>query len=378
MRTRALARCGAVTLGMIGVLAGAPADVAGQTRAEIAEAAREASPRTAEEAMTFFEDAVAERTAEAIASVYDPTKPPVSPPMRTPWGDPDLRGFWLSLSYTPLERPEQFADKPLLTPQEAIEFFTEAVIADSAVDPATVPLRLERVRDGYVAKPGQAKPSFRADRGPGQREASAVVAGRAGAPRRGGGRGGDHEPVVGGVAPEEFLHALHHGEPGGPPRLPFNHDSESQIIQTPGYVLIITQSNSEVRVVPMDGRPHLPSQIRTWLGDSRGHWEGETLVVETTNFHPERIWRQGRNATPDMSLVERFTRVDRDTISYEITVEDPATWTQPWTAEIPWPAIEPPLFEFACHEQNYGVINVVTGAQIRATEGLPAGRRGGT
>lgn len=163
----------------------------------------------------------------------------------------------------------------------------------------------------------------------------------------------------------------------GPPRLPFNHDSESQIVQTPGYVLILTQSNSEVRIVPTDGRPHAPSQIRTWLGDSRGHWEGNTLVVETTNFHPDRIWRQGGNATADMHLVERFTRVDRDTISYRITVEDPATWTRPWTAEIPWPRIEPPLFEFACHEQNYGVINVVTGAQIRATEGLPSGRRRG-
>ncbi len=147
----------------------------------------------------------------------------------------------------------------------------------------------------------------------------------------------------------------------GPPRLPFNHDSESQILQTPGYVVILTQSNNDARIVPLDGRPHLPSQIRTWLGDSRARWEGDTLVVETTNFHPERIWR---GATADMRLVERFTRVDADTISYKITVEDPATWTQPWTAEIPWPRIEPPLFEFACHEQNYGVINVVTGAQI--------------
>ncbi len=376
MRTRSLVRCGAVTLGMIGALAGAPADVAGQTRAEIREAAREASPRTGDEAATYFEDDVAKRTAEALAQVYDPTKPPASPPMRTPWGDPDLRGYWLSLSSTPLERPEQFADKPLLTPQEAIEFFTEAVIADSAVDPATVhydwkefgmdmwqsPVR-PNLRSGLIVDPANGKLPPLSPEGRERRDAVAAAAEIT-------------NPSSAVSLLKNFYTRCITGNQG-PPRLPFNHDSESQIIQTPGYVLIITQSNSEVRIVPMDGRPHLPSQIRTWLGDSRGHWEGDTLVVETTNFHPGRIWRQGGNATADMRLVERFTRVDRDTISYEITVEDPATWTQPWTAEIPWPAIEPPLFEFACHEQNYGVINVVTGAQIRATEGLAAGRRGG-
>lgn len=162
--------------------------------------------------MTFFEDEVAKRTAEAIARVYDPTKPPASPPMRTPWGDPDLRGYWLSLSYTPLERPEQFANKSLLTPQEAIEFFTEAVIADSAVDPATVhydwkefgmdmwqsPVR-PNLRSGLIVDPADGKlPPLSPE----------------GQKRRGGGCGEDHEPVVGGVAPDQFVHALHHGEPG--------------------------------------------------------------------------------------------------------------------------------------------------------------------
>lgn len=375
MRTRALARCGAVTLGMIGALAGAPADVAGQTRSEIREAARKASPRTADEAMKFFEDEVAKRTAEAIARVYDPTKPPASPPMRTPWGDPDLRGYWLSLSYTPLERPEQFANKPLLTPQEAIEFFVEAVTADSAVDPATVhydwkefgmdmwqsPVR-PNLRSALIVDPADGKLPPLSPEGQKRRAATAAAA-----------KITNPQTAVS-LLTNLYTRCITGNQ--GPPRLPFNHDSESQIVQTPGYVLIITQSNSEVRIVPTDGRPHAPSQIRTWLGDSRGHWEGNTLVVETTNFHPDRYWRQG-GATANMRLVERLTRVDRDTISYQITVEDPATWTRPWTAEIPWPRIEPPLFEFACHEQNYGVINVVTGAQIRATEDLPSGRRGG-
>src|SRR5687768_2966652 len=372
MRTRTLVTRGALALGMIGVLTLAPADVAGQTRAEIAETARKASPRTAEEAAKFFEAEVAKKTAEAIARVYDPTRPPATPAMRTPWGDPDLRGYWLSLSYTPLERPEKFADKPLLTPQEAIEFFKEAVIADSAVDPATVhydwkefgmdtwqsPVRPNR-RSGLIVDPANGKLPPLSPEGQKRRAAAAAAA-----------KITNPETAVSLL--QNFYTRCITGNQG-PPRLPFNHDSESQIVQTPGYVVILTQSNNDARIVPLDGRPHLPSQIRTWLGDSRARWEGNTLVVETTNFHPDRVWR---GATANMRLVERFTRVDADTLSYQITVEDPATWTQPWTAEIPWPRIEPPLFEFACHEQNYGVINVVTGAQIRATEGKPPSRDG--
>ena len=373
MRTRALAQYGVVTVGIIGVLAGAPADVAGQqTREQIAEAARKASPRTAAEAAKFFEEEVAKKTAEAVARVYDPTKPPPSQVMRTSWGDPDLSGYWLSLSYTPLERPEKFASKPLLTPQEAIEFFKEAVVADAAVDPATVhydwkefgmdtwqsPVRPNR-RSALIIDPANGKLPPLSPEGQ-QRRAAAQAAAKIA------------NPETGVSTLQNFYTRCITGNQG-PPRLPFNHDSESQIVQTPGYVIILTQSNNDARIVPLDGRPHVPSQIRKWLGDSVGRFEGNTLVVETTNFHPDRVWR---GATGDMRLVERFTRVDRDTISYQITVEDPKTWTQPWTAEIPWPRIEPPLFEFACHEQNYGVINVVTGAQIRATEGLPPARGG--
>src|SRR5688500_16107375 len=135
MRTRTFGRYGALTLGMVALLAGAPAGAAAQTRAEIADAARKASPRTGDDAMKFFEAEVAKKTAEAIARVYDPNKPPMQPAMKTPWGDPDLRGFWLSLSYTPLERPEEFATKPLLTQQEAIEFLVVQVTSASDIDP---------------------------------------------------------------------------------------------------------------------------------------------------------------------------------------------------------------------------------------------------
>jgi hypothetical protein len=372
MRTWTLARYGALTLGIVGLLAGAPAGAAAQTRAEIADAARKASPRTGDDAMKFFEADVAKKTAEAIARVYDPNKPPMQPAMKTPWGDPDLRGFWLSLSYTPLERPEKFANKALLTPQEAIEFFVENVKADAAVDPATVhydwkefgmdtwqsPVR-PNLRSALITSPANGKLPPLSPEGQ-KRRAEAQAAAKV----------ADPQTAVS-LLQNYYTRCITGNQ--GPPRLPFNHDSESQIQQVPGYVLIITQSNNDVRIVPTDGRPHAPSQVRSWLGDSRGRWEGNTLVVETVNFHPDRIWR---GATGDMKLVERFTRVDHDTLSYEITVTDPKTWTQPWTAEVPWPRIEPPLYEFACHEQNYGVINVVTGAQIRATEGRPPARDG--
>ena len=105
------------------------------------------------------------------------------------------------------------------------------------------------------------------------------------------------------------------------------------------------------------------------MGDSRGRWEGDTLVVETTNFHQDRKWTRPRGLEDNLHLVERFTRVDPDTLLYEATLTDPTTWESPWTVEIPWPKMEPPgLFEFACHEHNYGLINVIEGAKVRAAE----------
>src|SRR5207253_3243703 len=121
--------------------------------------------------------------------------------------------------------------------------------------------------------------------------------------------------------------------------------------------------NYDVRIIPLDGRPHLADPVRTWLGDPRGHWEGNTLVVETTNFNDKKPGTNFQGSTDAVHLVERFTLVDPKTIRYEFTVADPATWTTPWSAESPLPRIDPPLYEFACHEQNYGLINLVIGSQ---------------
>jgi hypothetical protein len=146
--------------------------------------------------------------------------------------------------------------------------------------------------------------------------------------------------------------------------------AESQIFQAPGYVVLSIESNYDVRIIPLDGRPHLPSNVTSWLGDARGHFEGNTLVVETTNFRPDRNWR---GSTSGMHLVERFTLADARTLKYEFTVTDPTTWTKPWTAEAPIARIAPPLYEFACHESNYGLINWARGTLIREAEGSAAG-----
>lgn len=154
---------------------------------------------------------------------------------------------------------------------------------------------------------------------------------------------------------------------GGPPRTTGGVTVESQIFQAPGYVIQTIESNFDVRVIPTDGRPHLPANVKSWLGDAVGHFEGNTLVVDTTNFRDDRNWR---GSTSGLHLVERFTMADARTLKYEFTVSDPSTWERPWSAEQPIPKIEPPLYEFACHEMNYGLINWTRGSQIREKEGI--------
>jgi hypothetical protein len=330
-----------------------PSALVNQEDARVQEAARKASPRTAEEALTFFKAEVDAATARAIARVWDPSKPrPRSP--RTAWGDPDLRGYWMVESYTPLQRPNGVT-KALYTPEEAVAAFAKAVADDAAVDPATV--HYDWKEFGMDTWQSPVRPNLRTslivDPPDGRLPAMTPEA-----------RQRQQAAVRGTSVPTRGLAERCITGNQGPPRVGGN-DNHSQILQLPGYVILVVQSNQDVRIIPLDGRPHLDTSVRTWLGDSRGRWEGDTLVVETTNFHPDRDWR-GSNA--NMHLVERLTRIDADTILYEFTVDDPTTWTKPWTFESPWPRTTGQVYEWACHEQNYGLINVVKGAQIRATE----------
>jgi len=145
--------------------------------------------------------------------------------------------------------------------------------------------------------------------------------------------------------------------------MPANYNSNYQFIQSPGYVVIVSEQIHDARVIPLDGRPALPSNVRQFLGDSRGRWEGTTLVVETTNFTDQTAF-QGAGA--DMRLIERFTRTAPDQILYEFTVNDPATFTKPWTAQMHMTKTDGPLFEYACHEGNIGLEGVLSG--FRAEE----------
>jgi hypothetical protein len=151
---------------------------------------------------------------------------------------------------------------------------------------------------------------------------------------------------------------------GGPPILPGGYNNGVYILQNPQYVVLQAEYGTEVRIIPLDARPHAGAGIHQWHGDGRGHWEGDALVVETTNFRPEATFR---NANPQtLKITERFKRVAADQIEYSFTVDDPSTWTKPWTAIVPLRAIEGPIFEYDCSESNNDIINIMAGA--RATE----------
>ena len=155
----------------------------------------------------------------------------------------------------------------------------------------------------------------------------------------------------------------------GPPITPAAYNQNVQLFQTPDHLVMLTEMVHTVRVIPLDGTPPLVEGLRQLSGDSRGHWEGKTLVVETANFEARRDWR---GSTEGMRLVERFTRVDADTLEYEFTVTDPGTWDAPWTVNLPMRRNELPMFEYACHEGNYSMEAMLGGA--RADERAEGGQ----
>jgi len=146
----------------------------------------------------------------------------------------------------------------------------------------------------------------------------------------------------------------------GPPMLPANYNSNYQIVQTPDYVVILVEMIHDARIIPLDGKPHLPQNVRQLMGDSRGHWEGNTLVVETTNFTDKTSFR---GASDKVRMIERFTRTDANTLLYQFTIDDETTWSKSWGGEIPMKKVNAPLYEYACHEGNYGMAGVLAGAR---------------
>ena len=326
--------------------------------------------------------AVAAVTAMMLAPVGTLGQSTDQSTARTPWGDPDLQGIWTSATHTPLERPANLAGREFLTEKETAEL-TELLTADG-VDPLrgrgalaskTDAERRERTR--------QPKEDIHYDnaiwlteeqpKGLSSRRTSLIVDPPDGrippltpeAQQREDKRKQASRYLVFNVSQQSFdsyetrtlqercLVWRHEGPPMTPPA----YNDMLQIFQTPEHVAILQEmSNNDVRIVPLDGRPHLPSSIRQWPGDSRGRWEGDTLVVDTINFN-EKTHYQGSSEA--LHVVERFTRVDAETIRYEFTVEDPTSWTRPWSAELPLMKREGPLFEYACHEGNHDIANIL-------------------
>ena len=294
-------------------------------------------------------------------------------PPRTADGQPDLQGVWTNITLTPLQRPAELANKPFFTEAEARQYEKDTVSRNNA----------DRRDGGSQADVNRAYNDFWWDRGtqvvetlrtsliidppdgkipPLTAEAQQRQAAQAQARR---GRGPADGPEDRGLSERCIVWPT-----GGPPMMPSFYNNNYQIVQGPGYVTILVEMIHDTRVIPLDGRPHLPAGIRQWMGDPRGHWEGNTLVVETTNFNDQtRFQRSSQN----MRLVERFTRTAPNTIMYEFVVDDPATFTRPWTAQIPMKRTEGPVIEYACNEGNYSMEGILAGA--RADEKKAAAAR---
>jgi hypothetical protein len=304
-------------------------------------------------------------------------------PPRTPDGQPDLQGVWDYRTITPLERPIALGERQFFTDEEAANFEKEENRRQNRdlIDPG---------KGGAQYPPGGVVPynEFWYDRGskitaskrtslivdppdgrlpPRTPEGQKRAAARAAVQR---------EDQLGRAQTNSYEdRSLQErcivGFNSGPPMTPGAYNNNFQLFQNAGYVVILNEMVHQARLVPLHGRPH--GTIRQWHGDPRGRWEGDTLVVDTTQFYRETSLA---GSSASMRLVERFTRVDADTLLYEFTVDNPSTWTKPWTAQIPMKKSQDQMYEYACHEGNYGMLNMLEGARAQEKAAEEAGKKG--
>ena len=301
-----------------------------------------------------------------------------------PWGDPDLQGIWDFRTITPMERPAELAGKAVLTAEEAADFEARENrrLNRDLVDPKVGGAIYPPESEGGVVPYNE----FWYDRGNAlveDRRTSLIV-----------------DPADGRIPPltpaaaertaARSAYLRDHpadswedrslgdrcilGFNAGPPMVPSAYNNNVQLLQTPDHVVLLNEMVHNARIVPLDGRPH--GDVPQWVGDSRARWEDTTLVVETRGFGEQVGFRGG--ATANLRVVERFTLVGPDTLRYEFTLEDPETWTRPWTAVVPMKRTPGPLFEYACHEGNYSMAGILGGARAderAAAQAAPAGSR---
>ncbi len=304
-------------------------------------------------------------------------------PPRTPDGQPDLQGVWDYRTITPLERPKELGTKEFFTNEEAANFEKEENRRQNRD-------LIDSEQGGLQYPPGGVIPynEFWYDRGnkiAGSKRTSLIVdppdgrlppwtpEGQKRANLRAAARRNDQlgHPLADSWEDRPLQERCIVGLNAGPPMTPDAYNNDVQLFQTPEYVVILNEMVHSARIVPLDGRPH--GSIRQWKGDSRGRWEGDTLVVDTTNFKRETNL-EGSSA--NTHLIERFTRTDANTLLYEFTVDDPTMWTRPWTAVIPMSKSESPIYEYACHEGNYGMTNLLSGARAEEKAAEEAEKKG--
>jgi len=280
---------------------------------------------------------------------------------RTPDGRPDFQGIWSNASLTPFERPKELAGKEFFTEEEAAEFARKANAQSNRDRRGTTPDEdvagayneafFDRgtkvgsnLRTSVVVEPADGKVP------PLTQEAREAAAARAAVQRR--------RPEK----PQDFSLPVRCilWPTAGPPMVPGPYNNNYQIVQTRDFVAINIEMIHDVRIIPLDGRPHAAPAVRQWMGDSVGHWDGDTLVVDTTNFTDKTSFR---GSDQNLHLVERFTRTGPDTLQYRFTIDDPTAFTQPWTGEIAMSKATGPIYEYACHEGNYSLATMLSAAR---------------
>jgi hypothetical protein len=300
---------------------------------------------------------------------------------RTPWGDPDIQGNFTTKdeANTPMERPAEWANRRMedITPKE---------LADAIVKRQQAAVEFAPFFGGGEPEDGVAiavpihwfdnlaavnsRPWFVIDPPDGKIPPAKATAGTAGAAQRGGGMGGRRDTYTDRSVSDRCI-------AWGAWRLPTIYGNSYQIIQTRDYVVLRQEQVHEARIVPLDGRPPLDSRIRTYLGDARGYWDGDTLVVVTTNFHPQMLLRGfgargGGGAIPadNLRLIERFTRIAPGKVEWTMTFDAPTIWPQPWTFSLPMTEDDAQIIhEYACHEGNYGLANILSAGRTAETQG---------